>query len=509
MRTNLEAQPATIAELLAPHDAGSPAIRAVDGETMTYGQLRQQVGATRAALNACGIGPGDPVAMVLGNGPHMAAAFTSVGAAAAAAPLHPGFRLREFRESLASLRAKALMVDDADRALAVGAANELGIPVIRLEPTTSSGGFRLASDASCPRLGGGDPTPADTALLLHTSGTTARPKLVPLSQGNLAASACHVAATLRLRPPDICLNIMPLFHIHGLVGALLASFRAGAVLAATPGFRAMRFFRWLDEVRPTWYSAVPTMHQAVIHRARRNSRSLAASRLRLIRASSAALAPTVLASLEDTFGCPVIESYGMTEASHQMASNPLPPQERKPGTVGLEAGPDMAVMDESGCLLSAGETGEIVIRGPNVMSGYRDNAQANRESFSHGWFRTGDQGFADADGYYTITGRLKELINRGGEKISPREIDETLLAHPQVAQAVAFAAPHAKLGEEVGAAIVLEDGASLTVRQLREFASERLATYKVPRIVRFLDAIPKGPTGKLKRVGLARDLGIE
>ncbi len=498
----------TIAELLAPHPSLSPALRDESGATTNYGQLRELAGATGEALDRSGIGPGDPVALVLGNGSHMAAAFVAVASSAAAAPLHPGLREREFRDSLQSLSAKALIVEADSDTVAATAARGLGIPILPLERTSPGGGFRIGS-APAGRPGRPGPAkPCDTALLLHTSGTTARPKLVPLSQANLAASARNIATTLQLRAEDTCLNVMPLFHIHGLMGALLSSVCAGSAVAATPGFHAMRFFKWIEELRPTWYSAVPTMHQAILQRAQRNPATLASSRLRLIRSSSAALPPSVLASLESQFGCPVIESYGMTEASHQMASNPLPPGARKPGTVGTAAGPEIAVMSAPGKLLPPGETGEIVIRGTNVTAGYLDNSEANAESFAEGWFRTGDQGFRDAGGYYTITGRLKELINRGGEKISPREIDEALLEHPSVAQAVAFAAPHAKLGEEIGAAVVLEDGASLTQRQLRDFAAERLAGYKVPRIVVFVEAIPKGPSGKLKRVGLAGALGI-
>ena len=508
MSSPTRAAPGTIAGMLAPHAGAAPAIRDVDGGAMTYGQLRAHADAARRLLNSRDIGPGDAVAMVLSNGPQMAAAFTAVASATAAAPLHPGLREREFRESLDSLDAKALVVEDSTRTPAAAVAVDLGIPILTLETTSPSGGFRLRA-GKAPKPAHARPTvPADTALLLHTSGTTARPKLVPLSHTNLTASARNVAASLNLGSEDVCLNIMPLFHIHGLVGVLLASLHTGASVAATPGFHPMRFFRWLDAVRPTWYSAVPTMHQAILQRARRNPRSVARSRLRLVRSSSAALPPSVLSSLEATFGCPVIEAYGMTEASHQMAANPLPPGTRKPGTVGIAAGPEVAVMDASGNVLASGETGEVVIRGANVTAGYVDNPDANESSFSAGWFRTGDQGFRDDDGYFTITGRLKELINRGGEKISPREIDEVLLEHPAVAQAVAFAAPHERLGEEVGAAIVLEDGTSLTRRELRDFAARHLAAHKVPRIIRILDAIPKGPSGKLKRVGLARDLGI-
>jgi acyl-CoA synthetase (AMP-forming)/AMP-acid ligase II len=301
---------------------------------------------------------------------------------------------------------------------------------------------------------------------------------------------------------------MPFFHIHGLIGALMSTLSAGGEIACTAGFNVMRFFGWLDEMEPTWYTAVPTMHQTILARAPRNEESVSRARLRLIRSSSAALPPQVLEELEGTFHCPVVESYGMTEAAHQMASNPLPPRVRKPGSVGPAAGPEVSIMDEAGRLLGEGETGEVVIRGANVTSGYDRNPEANAKAFTDGWFRTGDQGFLDHDGYLTITGRLKEIINRGGEKISPREIDEVLLDHPAVAQAVTFAMPHDKLGEEVAAAIVLREGATATEKEIREMAAARLADFKVPRKVLFLQEIPKGPTGKLQRIGLAEKLGL-
>jgi acyl-CoA synthetase (AMP-forming)/AMP-acid ligase II len=230
--------------------------------------------------------------------------------------------------------------------------------------------------------------------------------------------------------------------------------------------------------------------------------------LRLVRSSSAALAPQVMARLEAVFRAPVIEAYGMTEAAHQMASNPLPPRQRKPGSVGVAAGPEVAIMDPAGRLLAAGETGEVVIRGDNVTSGYLANPQANAAAFSEGWLRTGDQGWMDEDGYLRLTGRLKEIINRGGEKISPREVDEALLDHPAVAQVVTFALPDEKLGEEVAAAIVLRDGAAATEAEIRDFARARLAAFKVPRRVVFVPEIPKGPTGKMQRIGLAEKLRL-
>ena len=500
---------ATIAGLMDRHPAGAPALIEEGGSSLSYGQLRDLAAETAETLNRSGAGRGDAVALVLDNGPHMAAAFVAVASSgAAAAPLNPALREREFRDSLHSLGARALIVDGPSGRVAAEAASELGIRVIQLERTSAAGGFRLAASRADSAGRPGPASSGDTALLLHTSGTTARPKLVPLSQANLAASARSISRTLELTAGDTCLNVMPLFHIHGLMGVLLASLHAGAAVAATPGFQPMRFLRWLEDLDPTWYSAVPTMHQAILQRSSRDPGRARSSRIRLIRSSSAALPPSVLRSLESEFDCPVIESYGMTEASHQMASNPLPPAERKPGTVGPAAGPEMAVLGPDGNALPAGATGEVVIRGPNVTAGYVDNPEANAAAFTNGWFRTGDQGFRDDDGYYTITGRLKELINRGGEKISPREIDEVLLEHPAVAQAVAFAVPHDKLGEEVGAAIVVEGGSSLTRREVRDFAADRLAPFKVPRIVVFVESIPKGPSGKLKRVGLARDLGV-
>jgi len=350
--------------------------------------------------------------------------------------------------------------------------------------------------------------PDDVALVLHTSGTTSRPKIVPLLHRNVCATAENIRRTLRLEPGDRCLNVMPLFHIHGLMACVLSTLHAGASVYCAPGFNALRIFGWLADADPTWYSAVPTMHQAILARAARNAEVVERLRLRFIRSSSAALPSRVMAELEEAFGAPVVEAYAMTEAAHQMTCNPLPPAARKPGTVGIAAGPDVPVMAAAGNHLAPHEGGEIVIRGPNVTPGYENNEAANREAFTHGWFRTGDQGFRDEDGYFTITGRLKEIINRGGEKISPREVDEVLMDHPAVQQVVTFAMPHPKLGEEVAAAVVLRDGAEAGPGDVRDFAARRLAGFKVPRKVLILDEIPKGPTGKLRRIGLADQLGL-
>ena len=331
---------------------------------------------------------------------------------------------------------------------------------------------------------------------------------MPLSQANVTKSADNIATALELsRRHDRGLNVMPLFHIHGLIAGLLAPLSRGGTVFCTPGFNALKFFAWMEEAKPTWYTAVPTMHQAILTRAGHNREVIARHPLRFIRSSSSSLPPQVIAELEAMFDAPVIEAYGMTEAAHQMASNPLDGV-RKPGSVGLAAGPEVGDHGRGGRLLGAGEIGEIVIRGENVTAGYENNPKANAEAFANGWFRTGDQGVIDADGYVSLTGRLKEIINRGGEKISPREVDEVLMDHPAVLQVVTFAMPHDKLGEDVAAAVVLREGASATEQELRAFVSQRLAAFKMPRKILFLDEIPKGATGKLQRIGLAQKLGL-
>jgi len=499
----------TIRALLAAGDDSAPAIGAPDQEALDFKGLRDLVDRTVETLNGMGIGRNDRVAIVLPNGPAMAAAFVAIGAGATTAPLNPAYREEEFSFYLSDLQAKALVVQEGDETLARSAAQKAGLAVIELRPR-DGGDFTLAGEG--PGAGslekGGFAEPDDVALILHTSGTTSRPKIVPLTQANIAASARHIGETIGLSPDDVCLNIMPLFHIHGLIAAVLSSLAAGGSVVCTPGFNALRFFSWLDGVRPTWITAVPTMYQAILARAARHGGVTAETRLRLLRSSSASLPPQVMKRLEETFGCPVIESYGMTEAAHQMTSNRLPPGKRKPGSVGSAAGPEVAILGEGGAHLGAGGVGEIVIRGPNVTHGYEANPSANADAFVDGWFRTGDQGTMDEDGYLHITGRLKELINRGGEKISPLEVDEILMDHPAVAQVVTFAMPHDKLGEEVAAAIVLREGETATEGDIRAFARQRLADFKVPRTVVFLKEIPKGATGKLQRIGLAQKLGL-
>jgi acyl-CoA synthetase (AMP-forming)/AMP-acid ligase II len=484
------------------------AISAPGRPPLTYNRLYKFINEIVEQLNALGFGRNDRLALVLPNGPEMAVAFLAVSTCATSAPLNSGYRESEFDFYFTDLNAKALIVQSGIDSPARSAAKASNIPIIELSPKIDSeaGIFTLSCETVSEVKNKGFAQSEDVALVLHTSGTTSRPKLVPLTQVNLCQSAQNIQLTLKLSQDDCCLNVMPLFHIHGLIGVLLSSLTAGASVSCTSGFVESKFFEWLQECQPTWYSAVPTMHQAILNRADSHLDIIEKSPLRFIRSSSASLPPNVMQSLESVFKVPMIEAYGMTEASHQMASNPLPPLERKPGSVGMASGPEVAVMDEAGKLLQSNNTGEIVIRGVNVMQGYENNPEANKSAFTKGWFRTGDQGYLDSDSYLFITGRLKEIINRGGEKISPREVDEALMNHPSVAQAVTFAVPHPRLGEDVAAAVVLHEDKTVDERELRQLIFNQLADFKVPSQILVVDKIPKGPTGKLQRIGLAEKL---
>ena len=499
----------TLKDLLASGRDDAVALAAHQTPPLTYAGLRALIERTTATLNDLGIGLGDRVAIVLPNGPEMAAAFLCVASAATSAPLNPAYKQDEFEFYLQDLKAKALILEAGSESPALRAAEKLGVALLTLssERQVGAGAFELSGSPLGAAIRPGPAKPDDVALILHTSGTTSRPKIVPLHHANIWTSARNIAASLELSENDRALNVMPLFHIHGLIAGLSAPLSRGGAVFCTPGFNALKFFADMEEVKPTWYTAVPTMHQTILTRAGRHKEIIARHPLRFVRSSSSSLPPTVIGELEAAFKCPVIEAYGMTEATHQMASNPLNGV-RKPGSVGVPAGPEIAIMDEAGLLMSPGETGEVVIRGENVTAAYENNPKANGEAFVDGWFRTGDQGVIDADGYLTLTGRLKEIINRGGEKISPREVDEALMDHPAVLQAVAFAVPHPMLGEDVGAAVVLREGLSATEQELGAFLSERLAAFKTPRKILFLAEIPKGATGKLQRIGLAQKLGL-
>ena len=500
----------TLADLIQRHPETANAIGAPGRDWMTYGQLNSLTRTVRTFLRSAGIGAQDRVAIVLPNGPEMAAAFVTVAQSATTAPLNPAYKEDEFAFYLADLKARAIILEAGYDGPARAAAARFDLTVLELTATEPAGTFTLSTNVT-GTAADTVPTADDVALILHTSGTTSRPKIVPLLQSNIAASARHISASLALTPADRCMNVMPLFHIHGLIAAVSSSLAAGGSVWCAPGFDALKFFGWMEDAQPTWYTAVPTMHQAILARAGRNADTIANVPLRFLRSSSASLPGPVMEALAETFKAPVIEGYGMTEAAHQMASNPLGAGKQKPGSVGIEAGPLVRVAHEIENRLVTG-VGEIVISGPNVTPGYEGNPEANEKNFfeaeNRRWFRTGDQGEFDAEGYLTLTGRLKEIINRGGEKISPLEVDGVLSAHPAVAQVVTFAIPHDKLGEDVGAAVVLKEGHDATEREIRDFASAQLAAFKVPRKIMILNDIPKGATGKLQRIGLAEKLGL-
>ncbi|GAB3441142.1 AMP-binding protein [Actinophytocola sediminis] len=509
MTPTTKASVTSLRTLIEQHASARPeatALCAPDRDPLTCRALADRVAHVGRKLNNLGIGRGHRVAIVLPNGPDLAVAFLAVATYAAAAPLNPAYREPEFEFFLADMKADALLVAGGSDSPATAVARRLGIRVVTLEPdrTAAAGTFQLTGDAvrlSADRTG---PADADaTALLLHTSGTTARPKLVPLTHANLCVAADNTRRAFAIGDSDLCLNMMPLHHAHGLTSTLLASLIGGGGIICTPGFSDTGFFAWLEAYRPTWYTAVPAMHQALLTVAHRHTEVIASHRLRFIRSASAPMPGPALAKLEQTFRAPVIEAYGMTEAGSLITSNPLPPRVRKPGSVGLPVGQPVAILDETGRRLAAGESGEIAIRGANVMTGYDNDPHANQRSFTDGWFRTGDEGRLDEDGYLHIVGRTREMINRGGSKVSPAQIDEVLGEHPAVDTAVAFGLPHPTLGEDVAVAIVPRPGGSVDERELRAFAAERLADFKVPSRVFVVSDVPRTPAGKVRRLKLA------
>lgn len=495
-----------VLDLLAGED-DRIALTAPGKPSLTYKQLRQNVRELAAQLNSFGIGKGDRVAIAIPNSPEMVVTFLAAVTCATAAPLNPKYKQEEFAFYYEDTNAVALIVLDEGIAAALAAVTP-NMLVIRA--ISNSDGTLLFE-----KIGGMERSPRvkqlaesdDIATILHTSGTTSRPKRVPIHHRNLVASASNIISAYELSSADITLCLMPLFHIHGLVGCLLSTFASGGTLVCPNGFNALEFWKLVDTYKPTWYSAAPTMHQAILARASRNEAIIKANPFRFIRSSSAPLPPVIIEQMEAALNAPVLESYSMTEAAHLMATNPLPPRTRKPGTVGYGFGVDVGIMDEEGNLLGKGRLGEVVVKGANVVDGYENNPEANAKAFTNGWFRTGDQGMLDEDGYLRLTGRLKELINRGGEKISPLEVDDILLRHPAIAEAIAFAVPHKMLGEEIHAAIVVKDK-SVTEQELKAHCSASLAEFKVPRQFHILDELPRGATGKLPRLNMAKLLNL-
>jgi acyl-CoA synthetase (AMP-forming)/AMP-acid ligase II len=492
----------TLLDLIQVAPSGQTAVILPEsGVRVTYGSLCDQVLALADAVVAAGIQPGDRVATVMPSGLPAIVSFLAASIAGTAAPLNPGYRYDEFCFYIEDTNAR-VMLCPPDGAPEARRAAEGKIPVFTLE-MDANGVVRMLDAPAATGRSTRAPAPEDIALILHTSGSTGRPKRVPIQHSNLAISAKNIVRTYDLSPDDVSLCVMPLFHVHGLTASTLATFLSGGTVVTPAKFNPLSFWRTARDVRATWYSAVPTIHQLLLARAG-GERPAGSEGLRFIRSCSAALPPEMMSKLESAFGAPVLEAYGMTEAAHQMCSNPLPPGARKPGSVGPGTGVGISIMDSKGAHLETGERGEVVIQGPNVVKGYENNPEANAASFTNGWFRTGDQGFLDADGYLTLTGRIKELINRGGEKIAPREIDEVLLTHPAVAEAVAFGFAHPTWGEEVAAAVVLREPASEP--EILAYCRERLADFKCPKKLYVVDTIPRTATGKIQRNSMAATL---
>ena len=476
-------------------------------EKLSYGEFKIFNEKISRQLAATNIINSDRAAIVLPNGPLMASSFLSISSYMSAAPLNPSYKQEEFEFYLDDLKPKFLLVEPNSKSLAVIAAKNLNIPVFEMKISDNQplGTFELFDKETDYK----NPNDYDEALVLHTSGTTSRPKIVPLSNLNIFTSAVNISKSLKLTADDHCLNIMPLFHIHGLIAVLSASAKVGASVCASNGFNALKFLDLAETQNITWYSGVPTMHQAILLRAQKNSDKAKKLNLRFIRSSSASLPPAIFEQLNDIFQTPVIEAYGMTEATHQMTSNPLPPAIQKPGLVGMPAGPEICIMNDKNEKLPQGEIGEICIKGDNVTNGYENNPEANKQSFVNNWFRTGDEGFFDKDGYLKISGRLKEIINKGGEKISPLEVDNILMDFPPIDQALCFGYKDKMLGEDIAVAIKLKENKSCTEDDIKSYANEKLAKFKIPKKIFIVEDIPKGATGKLQRIGLAKKFGLE
>lgn len=484
--------------------AGAAALYQEDGTAISYADLGVLTARLACDLHAAGVKRDERVALVVPNGRDMSIALLGVCSTAIAAPLNPAYREQEFADYFREIRVKHLVVRRGDPSPARVAAAKMGIAVLEL----AQGGESILREGRELRASGGvempgDPLPDDTALVLLTSGSTGRSKKVPLTHRNICTSVADVARTLELTPADRCLCMWEQFHIGGLVDLLLVPLATGGSVVCTGGFDAGRFYDLLRSASPTWYQCVPATAHELMAYARKHGLRGPAGRLRAVRVTASALAPTLMAELENFFRAPVITTFGMTEAAPLITTNLLPPRVRKPGSTGPSCGPELAITDANGALLPSGEVGEVVVRGANVFAGYEDAPEANRFSFRNGWFRTGDTGYLDTDGYLFLKGRIKETINRGGEKISPQEIDDVLLTHPDVAEAVTFQVPHAVLGEEVAAAVVARRPGALSELEVREFVAARLAEFKVPRKIVFVGGFERNASGKVNRAKLA------
>ena len=486
----------TLANLMDNAPSNKTSVIIPGGPNINYQDFRDEVEKIAGLLAGYGVNKGSADSIVLENSLDFMVDFLAVTRAGAiAAPLNPAYTVDEFKFFMEDADAKLVIVS-AGATAAIEAANSLSIPFL-ISSVNSDGKVALSHEDNnlSKSINPENPSPDDIALFLHTSGTTSRPKGVPLTHSNLMTSLNNIVKTYALTENDTALVVMPLFHVHGLIGVALSSLNSAGTIVIPPRFSASNFWQNQALTNATWYSAVPTIHQILLMRS--DDDNAPTKSFRFIRSCSASLAPSVFTDLESRFGAPVLEAYGMTEASHQMSSNLLPPGSRAPGTVGIGTGVEISIMNEQGTLLNVGEKGEVVIKGKNVTHGYHNNPEANAEAFTNGWFRTGDQGVLSDESVLTLTGRLKELINRGGEKISPLEVDAALIKHPAIAEAVCFGVEDVKYGEIVQAAVVLSGESSES--ELRAFCSEQLADFKVPDRIYIVQELPRTATGKIQR----------
>lgn len=490
-------------DFYAQKSPAAPALLAPSRPPLNYGELSGRSAHLVRTLRGLGIGPADRIAVALPRGADSAMALIAVASACACVPVNPDLTADEQQRYFSELKLSALVTRAGMNSASRDVAKMLDLAVIDFVPGPNNdlGGCKFLGPTIGPANASGVSGGDDDAFILLTSGTAARPKMVPLTHRNVCLSATNAGRVLSLTSRDRLLNVLPLFHAHGLISGLVTALAAGSSVICTNGFDAASFFGWMRELQPTWYTAVPTIHRVLLTAAEADPDRVRSSSLRVIRSASSSLAPAILEGLEATFGVPVLETYGMTEAASQIAANPF--ELRKVGSVGRPAGPEIAIMDEAGRALAAGQHGEIALRGPNMSRGYYNDDAATEIAFRDGWFRTGDLGYLDTDGYLFIVGRIKDVINRGGQKISPLEVEEVLLSHPAVLEAGVFAIPHHKLGENVAAVVVLRPNSEASSDQLRQFARKRLAAYKVPSLIRSVAALPKGASGKVKRNALA------
>jgi acyl-CoA synthetase (AMP-forming)/AMP-acid ligase II len=491
----------TLLDVLHFADSKTAVIVPELGIRVSYDSLRKQVLSMANSLASAGIRRGDAVAIALPNGLPAIVSFLAASIAGTAAPLNLAYPYEEFLFFLGDTNARIMLCPPVGAEFARSAAADRKIPVFPVEMSEEGdvrlGGSPTGASATAP-------TADDIALILHTSGSTGRPKRVPLRHFNLAVSSANIANTYALSEADVSLCIMPLFHVHGLIGSLMSTLLSGGTVVVPTKFNALSFWRTIREHRVTWYSGVPTMHQVLLARA--HHKPAEAATLRFIRSCSAPLSSELIHKIEGLFGVPFVEAYGMTEAAHQMTSNPLPPRHRKAGSVGVGAGLRVSIMDKEGNHLGTNQRGEVAIQGANVFRGYENNPEANARAFVSGWFRTGDEGMLDEDCYLHLTGRIKDIIIRGGENIAPHEVDEILLRHPAVAAAVTFGYFHPTLGEEVAAAVVLHDPQDATESMLMKHCRESLAEYKCPKKIYLVKSIPTTATGKIRRRAVAATL---